>query len=326
MRIKKVVSLLVLCVFMISSLGCSKNTSASSGKKIKIFASFSGIREFHQTIVDGMNSYGKANNMEVAITDSDGVIEKQVNDIKKAKADGYDVISCALADTDTAQQIINAAGNLPVIFFSNEPDASRLKKDKYIFVASNENEVVDMTAKAIEKKFADKKSFNAVLLEGDRNSKCAIIRSDSLKNRLMKDGYDINYVFEDSAFWERDNSKKVFKVFLNLKKDYQCIICNNDDMAMGAIDAMKEAEIDPASVSIYGVDATSKGCEAIQNGEMTFTIKQSGEGQAKCIIEAARALVEGKSISDIKYADKSGKYIWYPYTAVDKNNVSKFLK
>lgn len=44
-----------------------------------------------------------------------------------------------------------------------------------------------------------KKSFNAVLLEGDRNSKCAVTRSDSLKGRLKKDGYDINYVFKDTA-------------------------------------------------------------------------------------------------------------------------------
>lgn len=325
MRIKKIVSFLAICVLMISALGCSESSS-SSGKKIRVFASFSGIGDFNQTIVDGMNSYGKANNIDVTIKDVKSDVEKQVNDVKKAKSEGYDVIACALADSDTAQHIINAAGNLPVVFFSQEPDSSRLKKDKYIFVGSNDNNVVDMIAKDIEKKLAGKKSFNAVLLEGDRNSKCAVTRSDSLKGRLKKDGYDINYVFKDTASWSRDNAKDMFKVFLKLKSSYDCVIANNDDMALGVIDAMKEEGINPSSVPIYGVDATTNGCKAIQDGTMTFTIKQSGEGQAECILKAAKAFVEGKDINKIQYADKSGKYIWYPYTAVDKSNVEKFAK
>lgn len=327
MKKKKFLSLFIICAFMFSILGCSGSRSdSSSGKKVKVLASFASVDTFKQTIVDGMNSYAEKNNMDVVIKSVNNDVERQVQDIKSAKSNGFNAVACVLADADTAQQIINAAGDLPVIFLNVEPDAAKLKEDKYIYVASDENEVVDMTAKSLESKFSANKSFNAVLFEGDKNSKSTTIRTDSLKYRLKKDGYNVNYVFEDSAVWDRDKAKDMFKTFLKLKQNYDCVIANNDDMALGVIDAMKEEGIDPSSVPIYGVDATAKACEAIINGDMAFTIKQSGEGQATSIMKAAQALVDGKSIKKLEHSDGSGKYIWFPYTAVDKNNASQFNK
>ena len=77
---------------------------------------------------------------------------------------------------------------------------------------------------------------------------------------------------------------------------------------------------------LCGIGAVRGARESSIDGEMTFTVKQSAEGQAQCVLQAARALSDGKSISEIKYADKSGKYMWYPYTAVDKSNAADFAE
>lgn len=324
-KIKKILSVFLICVFVFCALGCSKKSS-SSDKKVRVLASFSNKDTYKQAIMKAMESYSKESNIDVDIKIADENIERQVNDIKAAKQNGYDAVACTLVDPDTAQQIINAAGDLPVIFFNIAPDDSKLKKDKYIYVGSDENEAVNLTAKAIESKFASNKKFNAVLFQGERSNKSAIVRTEALKYKLKKDGFDVNYVFNDSASWNRDKAKEMFKTFLKLKNSYDCIIANNDDMALGVIDAMKEEKINPSSVPIYGIDAMSEACKSIINGEMTFTVKQSAEGQAQCVLQAARALSDGKSISEIKYADKSGKYMWYPYTAVDKSNAADFAE
>ncbi|ETJ35243.1 ABC-type sugar transport system, periplasmic component, partial [human gut metagenome] len=71
---------------------------------------------------------------------------------------------------------------------------------------------------------------------------------------------------------------------LKLNESYDCIISNNDEMALGVIDAMEENGIDPSKVPILGLDATPEACKAISNGKMSFSIKQSGEGQGESVI------------------------------------------
>ena len=69
--------------------------------------------------------------------------------------------------------------------------------------------------------------------------------------------------------------------------EVDCVICNNDTMALGVVEACKEAGIDLNSVPVVGVDATADGCQSIQNGDMAFTVYQSGSGQESKAVEMA---------------------------------------
>lgn len=324
---KKLLSLLIVFILMFTALGCSKKGSEDiSIGNTKVFASIACVDKFKQTIVSGMEAYADENNVDLDVAIADNNVEIQVQQIKEAATNGYDAIVCILVESDTAQQIINAAGDIPVIFVNSEPDSSRLKSDKYIYVGSNENEAAEYTFEYLKEYFKDKKSFNAVLFEGSMDSKSASVRTEALKSQLKKNGFDVNYVFQDDAGWEREKAKKMFEAFLKLNVSYDCIISNNDDMALGVIDAMEENGIDPSKVPILGLDATPEACKAISNGKMSFSIKQSGEGQGESVIKAAQALKNGDKISEIENGDSSGKYIWYPYSKVDKSNVQQYMR
>ncbi|EDT76268.1 sugar ABC transporter substrate-binding protein [Clostridium butyricum] len=324
---KKLLSLLMVFVLMFTALGCSKKGSqGTSIGNTKVFASIADEDKFKQTIVSGMESYADENNVELDVAIAHNNVETQVQQIKDAKTKGYDAIVCILVESDTAQQIINAAGDIPVIFTNVEPDSGRLKSDKYIYVGSDENEAAKYTFESLKEYFKDKKSFNAVLFEGSMDSKSASVRTESLKSQLKKNGFDVNYVFQDDAGWDREKAKKMFEAFLKLNVSYDCIISNNDEMALGVIDAMEENGIDPSKVPILGLDATQEACKAISNGKMSFSIKQSGEGQGESVIKAAQALKNGDKISKIENGDSSGKYIWYPYSKVDKSNVQQYMR
>ena len=103
-----------------------------------------------------------------------------------------------------------------------------------------------------------------------------------------------------------------------------CIICNNDEMALGVIESCKSNKIDPSSFLILGVDATAGGCEAIENGDMGFTVCQSASGQGKACVDAAMALVEGQDLTKVEYAMDNGIYVYVPFEPVSAQNVTEY--
>lgn len=76
-------------------------------------------------------------------------------------------------------------------------------------------------------------------------------------------------------------TKEMMEVFFKTGQPYDCVISNNDSMALGAIEALKEHGDDLSEIPVLGVDATTDGCASIKAGEMAFTVYQSATGQGK---------------------------------------------
>ena len=75
---------------------------------------------------------------------------------------------------------------------------------------------------------------------------------------------------------------------------YDCVICNNDAMALGVIDALRAAGKDPSEVPIAGVDCTEEGAEALRAGDLYVTVKQDAAVQAETAVAAAMNLSSGQ--------------------------------
>ena len=137
-------------------------------------------------------------------------------------------------------------------------------------------------------------------------------------------GKTINYVFEDYADWNQELSKHLFETFLRTGSPVDCVLCENDSMALGVIEACKEANIDLSTLPVLGVDATADGCAAIKNGEMAFTVCQSGAGQGEAAVKAAIQFAKGESVDSLEGVSEDGKYVWVPFEKVDSTNVSQY--
>jgi inositol transport system substrate-binding protein len=94
------------------------------------------------------------------------------------------------------------------------------------------------------------------------------------------------------------------------------VIANNDEMAIGAIQAMKATGVDMASVIVAGIDATPDALAAMQAGEMDVTVLQSAAGQGKGTVETLLQLIAGEEVP---------REVYIPYELVTPENLQNFM-
>ncbi len=279
---------------------------------------------FRQTLADAAQQAAQQKGITLEIMDAQGVVENQVDQIQKAAKDGYDAVLCGAIDVDTAVELKASAGDMPIVFVNSRPKEQNLEKDAYMYVGSDDFTAGEFQAQYVLDQLASKSEINVVLIKGPVAHSATAGRTKGVKKTFAASGKTINYVFEDNADWSADKAEKLFRIFLQTGRQADCVICNNDAMALGIVNACKNAGVDPGSLLILGVDATADGCAAIENGEMAFSVYQPGTGQGQAAVEAAAALVSGASTEELEGVSEDGKYVWVPFEKVDKNNVSNY--
>ena len=320
----RLISILAVCILTITTItGCGKASSDSGsidGSGVKVFFSTLTLDDFKELIMNSVAEAGAKSGVTVDLGAPCASVDEQVVQIRDAVSKGYDAIICNPVDADTALQLEVIAGDTPIIFTNTQPSEDHLKPDKYIYVGSYEIDAGTMQAEYVWKTLGNPKSLNVVLFQGQPGHPAAISRTKSVKNFFKKNGVDVNYVFNDTAYWDTQKAAEGFKTFLKTQQEYDCVICNNDSMALGVVQAMNELGIDTSKVPVVGIDATVDGCQSILDGGMQFTVYQSATGQGAACIEAAVALAKKGTIKDVEYVTNDKMYVWVPFVPVDKSN------
>ena len=317
------IGIIVLAVCVMAGCGNSKKKSSSDKK---IFLTLNEMDNFRQTLVDAAIEKATKNGIQLDVGDAQNSIETQVKMIKDAAEKGYDVILCGAVSIDTTVELKASAGDVPIIFFNSCPKERLLKKGQYVYVGSDEQVAGQLQAEYVLEKLAEKDEINVVIMKGPKGHSATKGRTSGAKKVLNASGKKINYVFEEYANWDSTQAKELFELFLKTGSKVDCVICNNDSMALGVVEACKEAGIDLNSLPVMGVDATAEGCESIKKGDMSFTVYQSGSGQGRKAVEMAIELMNNGTGKNIEGITKDGLYVWVPFESVDSNNVSDYIK
>ncbi len=326
-KISKLIALIVCMATVLTGCGGGGTASGSGGKKILVATN--ELDTFRQLLVDAAMEEGKARGyqMDLAVAMS---ADEQVEIFKKAESQGYAAIICIAVDADTALQLEIAAGNLPIVYTNNMPKENYLKAGKYIYTGSAEEDAGAFQAEYVLNKLSAKPELNVMVLKGQKGHSATNGRTSAVKKGLNASGKKINYVFEDYAYWDTDLACEMFKIFNKEGKSVDAVCCNNDNMALGVIKACEELGIDPKSIVICGVDATSDGCAAIEAGTMQYTVCQNAVGQGKATIDALAAVINGKDLRDITLTDEKefvtddGLHLYVPFEPVTTANVKDY--
>ena len=324
----KLLSIAAVTLLTISTIaGCGSGSSSSSGggggKVLWIITDTDDT--FRKTLSDAIVAQASAQGITLDMVETAGSTDMELELISTAKSQGYSAIICRPADNATALQLNTAAGDIPIIYVNNQPGDDHLTGDKFIYVGSDEQQSGQYQAEYVISKLGTG-SMNVIIFEGEKGHSATINRTQAVKKTLKANGVNANYVFVDYANWSDTEAEKEFDIFMKTGQSVDAIFCNNDTMALGAVQGLKNYGLDYTKIPVCGVDATADGCASISAGEMAFTVLQNAEGQAAKAVEAAKVLGGGGTLDNVEGASKDHKYIWVDFEPVDKSNVSKYMK
>lgn len=324
-QIKKIILVtgIAVAVFL-TGCGRKDDSSNSEEKATKALMIISSMDTFREMLGNAAIESGKEIGMEVDVVTAEGSSDKQVELMKAAEGEGYDIILCNPVDANTALQLEISAGELPIVFFNSCPEENLLEEGKYVYAGSNEADAGKFQAEYVLSNMKDKNEINVAILQGQKGHSATLGRTNAIKDTLAASGKKINYVFSDYGDWDAAKSEELFDIFLKTGNEADAIICNNDAMALGVISSFKKNGIDPSETMILGVDATGDGCQAILDGTMDYTVCQSATGQGKAAIDAAKALLSGTALTEVEYGAKNGLYVWVPFEPVSIDNVKDY--
>lgn len=322
---KRVIAVgLIGIMVALSVSGCqSKNVADSEETNIYYAAIESG--DYYEGWASQLQEQAEKAGAKFDVGYAENSIETQNAQIKEAVAAGCNVFLCGPVSADIVNEIKASAKEKPIVFINNAPEDKSLEKDRYIYVASDEVMAGQYQAEYILEKFQNKNEINVAILKGNKGASGTNGRTKGLKQTLEASGKKINYVFEDYANWSTDTAKEKMGIFLNTGISVDCVVGNNDDMAIGGYEACEEAGVDTDSILFLGVDASANGCQAIVDGKMDFTVYQAMSEQMIAAVEAAQKMANGESLQDMEGITEDGKYILIPFEKVDASNVEKYM-
>lgn len=281
------------------------------GKSYKIGVSFADLDQFLQTVKDGMDARAKEAGVELNVVSAQQKADVQLNQVQNFISAKMDAIVVIPVDTDATGPITAAAtgAKIPLVY------VNRLPKDlpegvPYIGSDSLKAGTLEMEALA---KLVNNQG-NVAILQGPPENEASIMRTKGCKDVAEKAGMKVTR--EATAQWARDKALAVVENWIQTGEKIDVICANNDDMALGAIQALKNAG-KLKDTKVGGVDATPDALNAMAAGELSVTVFQDAKGQGAGGIDAAVQLANGGTVS---------KVIDIPFIPVTPENLSQFKK
>ena len=264
----------------------------------------------------------------------------QNEQIQTAVTDGYNLLVVNMVTSgspDVANEIISLANGTPVIFFNRAIEADGEEgtvlnaNTNICFIGTDAPEAGHLQGKMVGEYLLA--NWDAVDLNGDGKISYAMFKGDEANVEAI---YRTQFGVEDAdavltaagkpalEYFDASNASK-YQVDLGgawsaqAALDYmntnlsqyneangnmiELIICNNDNMAEGAISALEAAGYNTGAegattIPVFGVDATDAAKELIAAGKMTGTVKQDAEGMAVAIASVVKATGEGTAMAD----------------------------
>lgn len=301
-----VIALVVGFISMMSRVASPKKNVIKIGLCLYRFDD-TFISNVRQEIEEYAKEYEKEHDIKInlEVVDARDNQNTQNHQVERFVSLDYDVLLINVVDRFAASNMIETAvgAKIPIVFFNRKPvdddlnradniyyvgagpKAAGIEQAKIIINAYNENpHSIDIDGDGV---------INYVLLEGEPSHQDSLVRTEWVIKTLQENNIPINKLNGAIGNWERAQGSALMEDFLNKYSNIDLVISNNDDMGLGAIDAIERAN-NITGIKVVGIDGTKEALEAINEGKLLGTIESDKKEYAKAVVEIAMYSI-GKS-------------------------------
>jgi inositol transport system substrate-binding protein len=277
---------------------------------------------FLTVLRNGMVDYADGlDGVDIQVEDAQNDVGKQLNQIQNFIASGVDAIVVNPVDTDATIAMTKAAeaAGVPLVFVNREPVNVDTLPDNQAFVASNELDSGTLETQEVCRLLKDMgkgDGANVVIMVGELQSQAARLRTQDVHDVVATaDCSFITVIDEQVANFSRTQGADLMTNWLSSGIEFDAVIANNDEMAIGAIQVLKSAGVSMETMIVAGVDATQDALAAMAAGDLDATVFQDAAGQGSGAVNAALALARGESVD---------QKVYIPFQLVTPANLSGF--
>lgn len=290
---------------------------ASSAMAGNIGVSMANSDTFLTVLRKGIEKAAGDASQPVQIEIADDDVQKQLSQIQNFIASKVDAIIVNAVDTSATApmtKLANDAG-IPIVYVNRQPADVDALGSKGAFVASDEVESGTLQTQEICRILGGKGDI--LVMVGDLANQAAVQRTKDIHDVIATpECAGMKILDEQTAAWDPVKAQDLMTNWMAAGHKPAAVIANNDNMAIGAINAMKSAGWDMKDVVVGGIDATQEALAYMKAGDLDVTVFQDAFGQGSGAVDAAIKLAKGEKV-DAK--------VWIPFQLVTPENMDQFV-
>ena len=320
-RLLSILMVTAMCATMVVGCGTAddiKDSSSSSKGKSDYLVGFANNSDTYNYCAK-FRSYLKdateAKGISITVTDAGGDTNVQNGQIDDFIVQNANVVSAISNDLDGSIPALEAAkdAGLPYVSFLTSVSGGD-DYDGYIYVGSPNEDAGKAQGEYLCDAFPDGASI--LYFTGAPNDQQYVDRKKGLEEALKKNP-NIKILDEYNVENSKDLGMSTAEDSLLSYDKIDAIVCQNDDGALGVVEALKSAgKLD--SIQVLGIDGSDDALQSIQDGEMTMTALQDAKAQAEAGADIFEKLKKGTDPADIEDVN-------IPFKIVTKDNVADYL-
>ena len=307
-KVKFILALLLTGLMMFILAGCG--SSVSNSKQV-YFVSHDNLTGYPGMLFDALNAEAQSSGYTLESTDAEMDANKQIDQMNEVIAKKPAAIVLLPVEAQALKPSVekaNAAG-IPVVVTNRD-----IAGGEVATVYSDEEQSGRLQGEYMAQHL--KQGAKIVYFMGDSSLTSAHQRWENFKSNCLDKRPDIELLASTDAGWNKSEAVKYMSMWLKIFPQIDAVVAGNDEMALGAIEAMKAAGRLNSDVLVTGIDAEDTALQKIAAGEMSQTVKQDAGASAKSIWELVEKMVKsGQTTDNVKV----------PFINITRDNISQFL-
>lgn len=265
---------------------------------------------------NGLSESAKKAGASAQIEDAQNDVGKQLSQIHNMIAQKYDAIIVNPVDTDVTPKITKMVtdAKIPLVYVNRKPVDFEKLPAGVAFVASDEKVSGTIQTQQVCKLLGGK--GQVLVLMGELSNEAARTRTKDIDDVLAtKECSGIKIADKREGKWSRTAAQDITTNWLSSGVKFDAIISNNDEMALGAINALKAAKKWTPKSIVAGIDATPDALASMKAGDLKVTVFQNAAGQGSGSVDAAIKLIKKQPVD---------RFVNVPFELVTPENLAKY--